>query len=129
MPFLGVPLFRDKTYWELSITGAIILLALTLLSLIAAGFRKFGWLYLTGLASLGLLIYSIQKVGERKATVLSEITQSLEGSPLKGLGVGFVKSVDYRYGWAVMLLGVVILILVPLLGNRIGRRAKSSPQV
>jgi hypothetical protein len=128
MPFLGVPLFRDQTYWQLSRTGAIILLSLAALSLVAAAFRKFSWLYLIGLGSLGLLIYSIQKVGARKATVLSDMAQSLEGSPLKGLGVGFVKSVDYRYGWAVMLLGAIILILVPLLGNRIGRRGASSPQ-
>ncbi|MBI5266835.1 MAG: hypothetical protein HY851_06340, partial [candidate division Zixibacteria bacterium] len=75
---------------------------------------------------LGLLFYSLQKVGEQKAAVLSDISQSLEGSPLKGLGVGFVNSVDYRYGWALMLLGAVILILVPLLGSRLGRRVKSA---
>jgi len=129
VPFLGVRLLHDRTYWQLSSTGAIILVSLAVLSLVAAGFRKFGWLYLTGLGSLGLLFYSIQKVGEQKASVLSDISQSLEGSPLKGLGVGFVNSVDYRYGWALMLLGAIILILVPLLGSRLSRREKSLRQL
>jgi hypothetical protein len=123
MPFLGMPIFRDENYFEISAAGAIILLALAGLSLLAAAFRKFGWLYLTGAGSLGLLLYSIQKVSERKATVLSDLSQSLKGSPLHGLGVGFVKAVDYRYGWAVMLLGAIILIAVPLIGNRIGLRS------
>jgi len=128
VPFLGVRLLHDRNYWQISTTGAIIILSLAGLSLVIAAFRKFNWLYLTGLGALGLLVYSIQKVGEQKAAVLSDISQSLEGSPLKGLGVGFVNSVDYRYGWALMLLGSVILVLVPLLGNRLGRRVKSSGQ-
>ncbi len=126
VPFLGVPVLHDKTYWQLSTTGAIILIVLAALSLVAAGFRKFGWLYLTGLASFGLLLYSIQKVGTRKADVLSDLAQSLEGSPLKGLGLGFVNAVDYRYGWAIMLLGAIVLIAVPLLGSRINLRKRTA---
>lgn len=125
VPFLGVRLLHDRTYWQLSTTGAIILISLAGLSVAIAAIRRFSWLYVTGLGSLGLLFYSLQKVGEQKAVVLSDISQSLEGSPLKGLGVGFVNSVDYRYGWALMLLGSVILFLVPLLGNRLSRRVKS----
>jgi hypothetical protein len=126
VPFLGVPLLHDKTYWQLSTTGALILIALAVFSIVAAGFKKFGWLYLTGLGSLGLLLYSIQKVGTRKADVLSDLAQSLEGSPLRGLGLGFVNAVDYRYGWAIMLLGAIVLIAVPLLGNRIGFRKRAA---
>ena len=126
VPFLGVPVLHDKTYWQLSTTGAIILIVLALLSMVAAGFRKFGWLYLTGLGSLGLLLYSIQKVSTRKADVLTDLAQSLEGSPLKGLGLGFVNAVDYRYGWAIMLLGAIVLIAVPLLGSRIKLRRRTA---
>ena len=125
MPFLGVRYFKDQSYWQLSKTGAIVLLALALLSVIIAAFRKFNWLYLTGISAVGLLFYSINEVNNRKAGMLTDMTQSLEGSPLKGIGVGFVKSVDYRYGWAVMLSGAVLLILVPLVGSRLARREKS----
>ena len=122
MPFLGVRYFKDQTYWQLSQSGAIILIALAVVSIVIALFRKFGLLYLTGGGALGLLVYAIQQVETRKAGMLADVTQSLSGSPLKGLGTGFVKSLDYRYGWAVMLLGAVILILIPLVSNRIGRR-------
>ncbi|MBI5266858.1 MAG: hypothetical protein HY851_06455, partial [candidate division Zixibacteria bacterium] len=54
VPFLGVRLLHDRTYWQLSTTGAIVLLALAGVSLVIAAFRKFNWLYLTGLGSLGL---------------------------------------------------------------------------
>lgn len=122
MPFLGVRYFKDQTYWQLSQTGAIILIALAVISIVIALYRKFSWLYITGGGALGLLVYSIQQVETKKAGMLADVTQSLNGSPLKGLGTGFVKSLDYRYGWAVMLLGAVILILIPLVSNRIGRR-------
>ncbi len=128
MPFLGVRYFKDQTYWQLSQSGAIILIALAVLSITIALFRKFGLLYLTGGGALGLLVYSIQQVETRKAGMLADVTQSLSGSPLKGLGTGFVKSLDYRYGWAVMLLGAVILILIPLISNRISRRTATSAE-
>ena len=128
MPFLGVRFFKDQTYWQLSLSGAIILIALAVVSIVIALFRKFGLLYLTGGGALGLLVYSIQQVETRKAGMLADVTQSLSGSPLKGLGTGFVKSLDYRYGWAVMLSGAVILILIPLISNRISRRTATSAE-
>jgi hypothetical protein len=126
MPFLGVRYFKDQSYWQLSKTGAIVLIALAAISIIIAALRKFKWLYLTGIAAVGLLFYSINEVNNRKAGMLADVTHSLEGSPLKGIGVGFVESVDYRYGWAVMLTGAVILILVPLIGSRLMRRQNSA---
>lgn len=125
MPFLGVRYFKDQSYWQLSKTGAIILITLAAISIVIALFRKFSWLYLTGIAAVGLLFYSINEVNNRRASMLADVTQSLDGSPLKGFGVGFVKSVDYRYGWAVMLAGAIILILVPLIASRLARRQKA----
>lgn len=125
LPFLAVPIFHDDTFYELTQQGAWIAIGLAVISLGCVAFRRFGLLYFTGLATVTLVIYTMYEVNTRKAGYLTDFQKALEGSPLKGLGVSFVKSVDFTHGAAFMLAGALILICVPLLGSRISLRRNS----
>ncbi len=126
IPFLSVPIFKDDAFIELSRSGGLIVIACVILSLGCVFYRRFALLYLTGGTSLVLVIFTIYQVNARKTAYITDFNRALEGSPLKGIGLSFVRAVDITHGAALMLAGAVILICVPLLGGRITLRKKSA---
>ncbi|MEW6050208.1 MAG: hypothetical protein AB1644_04000 [Candidatus Zixiibacteriota bacterium] len=119
LPMLGVPLLLDKNFFQLSKSGAWILIGLAGLSVLIVLLRKYRALYITGLASLGLVIYSLISIHERRSGYQQDLQQGMDKSPLQDIGVGFLKGVNIEYGWWVMVIGAVLLIAVPLVGSRL----------
>ncbi len=118
LPMVGIPLFKDQNFWEVKLAGAAIIAALALASVALAVFKRFAWLYATGLASIALLTYAVMTMNSQKAKAHQDL-QAMADSPLKGLGNNFVSSINLRHGWVIMMLGSVIIVAVAVLGPRL----------
>lgn len=124
LPMVGVPLFKDRTFFQLSPNGAWILIGLATVSLLVALLRKYQALYITGLASLALVVYTLISVHLKRSGYQQNLENGMDQSPIKDLSVGFMKNVTVRYGWWVMLVGAVLFVAVPLVGSRLGWAAR-----
>lgn len=124
LPLVGVPLLRDKNLFQLSPNGAWLLIGLTSLSLVIALLRKYQALYVTGLASLGLVVYTLVAIHVKRSGYQQNLENGMDQSPMKDLGVNFMKNVTIRYGWWVMLIGAILIVAVPLVGSRLGWAAR-----
>ncbi len=128
LPMVGIPLFKDQNFWEAKLAGATIIAALALASIALALFKRFAWLYATGLASIGLLAYVVMTMNSQKAKAHQDL-QAMADSPLRGLGNNFVSSINLRHGWVVMTLGSVVILAVAVLGPRLVAVRKKQAEI
>ncbi|MBK7142046.1 MAG: hypothetical protein IPH75_08205 [bacterium] len=128
MPLLGMKIFRDESFFDLSPTGAIILISLAAISVFLALFRKWWGLYLTGLLALILLFYTVGEIENRKASMDTDFKQHVAGGPLRNTMRGLVSATKVRYGFSVMAGGATLLLLVPLLWGRVVFKKRDSEE-
>ncbi len=129
LPLLGMKIFRDESFFDLSPTGAIILISLAAISILSALFRKWWVLYLTGILALILLFYTVGEIENRKESMDTEFKQSVADGPLKSTMRGLVGATRVRYGFLVMAGGAVLVLAVPLLWGRVVFKRKEPKQI
>lgn len=129
LPLLGMKIFRDESFFDLSPTGAIILITLAAISVLLAFFRKWWGLYLTGILALILLFYTVGEIENRKTSMDTDFKQHVAGGPLRNTMRGLVSATKVRYGFLVMAGGATLLVLVPLLWGRVVFKKRDSEEV
>lgn len=125
LPMIGVRILADNTYWELSKTGAVIMLVGALLTLALAIRGWFRAYALVGLIVLGVLAYTLYQINERRDTMQRDLESGMAGTPLRSLSVGLVKSIKLDYGMAVMAGGGVLLLAAGLMNGRLSLRRRT----
>jgi hypothetical protein len=126
VPIIGVPIFKDDSYFDLSPSGAMIIISLAGLSVLVALTKRFWGLYITGILALALVIYTFFSIQERKSTIQADIRDHVANNPLKSLSAKIVGATSLRYGFNLMFLGSGILVAIPLVSSRIARVKKKS---
>ena len=119
LPLLGMKVFHDESFGDLSPTGTMILVVLAIASAALAIFRKWSGLYITGLLALLLLFYAVGEIQNKKSTMDTDFKEHIADGPLKITMRGLVSATRVRYGFFVMAGGAVMVVLVPLLWGRV----------
>ena len=115
LPLLGMKIFRDESFFDLSPTGSICRIALAPRSVFLALGLQWRGLYLTCLLALILLFYTVGEIENRKTSMDTDFKQHVAGGPLRNTMRGLVSATKVRYGFSVMAGGATLLLLVPLL--------------
>jgi hypothetical protein len=126
-PMLGISFFKDESFIQLKPVGAVIIIAMAVITLVMALKKWYTGLYATGLASAGLLIYAVFVMRAQKSGAHDDL-EHIADSPLRNLGSSLVDSVSLRHGWVVMMLGALVIAAVPLLGSRLAPAGKRSAE-
>lgn len=124
LPMVSIPIMRDNSYFELDNTGAMAILVMAGLSALIGVWGRFRLLYITGLLSLGLLIYTYVEIDRRKTAAQSDLRERVIDTPLKNLSQNLISTVGLKYGWPMMMVGAALTVAVPLVGSRLKRKAK-----
>ena len=124
LPMVSIPIMRDNSYFELDKTGAITILVMAGLSALIGVWGRFRLMYITGLLSLGLLIYTYVEIDRRKTAAQSDLRERVIDTPLKNLSQNLISTVGLKYGWPMMMVGAALTVAVPLVGSRLKRKAK-----
>jgi hypothetical protein len=97
--------------WHFSAGGSISLLVLVIL-------EKFNGLWLTGLSSLLLLIYTFIVFQTRFAELKASIEEQMQTNPLMGIADLAVDSVQIQWGWALLGMGTLLLFTSAAISER-----------
>lgn len=124
-PLLGVPIFKDRTFHDISPTGAWILVVCAVGSLILAILRKFQWIYIPAVLALILTGYTVLQVQEQKSQVESDLRHHVANVPGKSVVESIAAGSHLRHGFILMAVGGLILLAVPLLGPRLARAQRT----
>jgi hypothetical protein len=102
MPLVSMPIVGTINYFNNGRGDGIIVLVLALVAALLVGIKRYGWLWIVALASLGLIGYSYMNVSA--SITLMKVQLELEKNPFAGL-----VNVQMQWGWGVLLLGVILL--------------------
>jgi hypothetical protein len=110
MPIVSLPLVGGVNYFRNGMGGGTLVLLLALISLTLTLRHRFQWLWTTGMASIALLIGTFIRVNERLLEVKGNMTRNLENNPFAGIAQAAVGSVQIEWGWALLLIGSILLL-------------------
>ncbi len=110
-PLISIPMMGSMNYFQNGKGDGTIVLVLGVISIIIVLIRQYKWLWLTGLGSLGLLAYTFIQFQSRMSDVKSEMETSLAGNPFRGLADMAMQSVQIQWGFALLALGSIFLIV------------------
>lgn len=117
-PFLKLPIVGDVNYFQNGKGDGVIVLVLAGMSFAVALLKHFKWLLVTGMLTLGCLAFAFFNVQRRLAEVKQQMAKDLEGNPFHGLAEGMMASIQLQWGFAVLVVGAIILIAAALIPKR-----------
>ncbi|MCI0531245.1 MAG: hypothetical protein L0Y74_04775 [candidate division Zixibacteria bacterium] len=116
-PFLNVPMAGSISYFQNSKFEGAVIMVLAFVSFILTLGKRLRALVITGAVSLGVSLYTFVRLKQRADEAKSEIEKSLGGNPFEDLTDMFFQSMEPQWGWALLLVGSVLLITAGLLGK------------
>ncbi len=107
-PIVSVPLMGNQNYFQNGKGDGVVIVVLALLSLIGILGRQFRLLWWTGLASLGVLLFTFVNFQLKLSELKDQMNTQLAGNPFKGLADMAVQAIQLQWGWAVLIIGAVL---------------------
>jgi hypothetical protein len=109
-PLISIPIVGSFNYFQNGKGDGIFILALAVVSLILALTSHYEWLWLTGGGSLAVLTFTFVQFQLMRQQMLSMMDKDLVGNPFAGLAQLAVNSVQIQWGWALLLVGVGMVL-------------------
>lgn len=111
MPVLSLPIVGSVNYFDNGKGYGVGLLVIALLAVAVVSLRKFKLMWILGLSSMAFLVYTLIRVLNEIENVKSQMIQELDGNPFAGLAEGLLDTIQVQWGWAVLFLSSVLMLL------------------
>lgn len=125
LPVLSAPMIGAISLLNNGKGDGVILCGLAILSFVIIALKRFKLLWLTGGISFLLLSYDLYSITSKISKTKAEVSSRLQGNPFGGLAEAMISSIQLQYGWVILYLGCVILLITPILINRVSQGASS----
>lgn len=118
VPIMHVPIVGNIIFWDYEYHVGKILLIITAIALIMILLRQLQWLWFFGLTNLiiiiGSLIYCNYKMDQGKAELASDLAEN----PFRGLADIALESIEYQWGWGLLMAGAILMIACSFIGRQ-----------
>lgn len=115
MPIVSVPIMGSINYFQNGKGDGIFIIGLALASLVLTLTKRYKWLWLTGMGSLGVMIYTYINFQAKVSDLTSQMNTELADNPFKELATTAVQSVQIQWGVAVLIVGAALLIVASII--------------
>jgi hypothetical protein len=122
-PLVRVPFLGHSTYFQNGQGDGVIVLLCAGVGLGFSLFRNFKGTLGAGIASVALLAFTFIRIQMKMAEMQTEMQQKLAGNPFRGLAEAAMASVQFDWGWGVLLVGGGLMVASGLVGSAAGRRS------
>lgn len=109
LPIVSLPIVGAQNYFQNGRGDGTILLMIAGVAFLASLARRFAWVSIAGLISLLLLGYTFIAFRSRIAEMRAAMDRELADNPFKGIGEAMMQSVQLQWGWAVLVVGALLL--------------------
>src|SRR5207302_3035134 len=110
-PIVSVPIIGSQNYFQNGSGDGVVIAILALLSVVTVCTRRYRALWWTGLASLGVLVFTFVTFQMKLSQLKQQMNTELADNPFKGLADVAVQSVQLQWGWAILVVGVVLVLV------------------
>jgi hypothetical protein len=109
-PIISVPFIGNMNYFQNGKGDGTIILVLAIVSLVLTLMKKYKGLWYTGAGSAAILLFTFINFQVRMSSMKSDMSRELAGNPFAGLAETMTGAVQLQWGWALLVIGVVLLI-------------------
>jgi len=109
-PIVSIPIMGNMNYFQNGKGDGVIVLVLAVISLILVLLKKFKGLWFTGLGSMAIMIFTFINFQMALANTRIQMETELTGNPFRGIADMAMQSVQIQWGWAMLIIGAVLLI-------------------
>jgi hypothetical protein len=109
-PVVSVPIMGQMNLFQNGKGDGTIILVLAAASALIAVLKRFRFLWVTGGGSLGLLIFTFIHFQLKLSEMKSQMTSDLHDNPFAGLADLAIQSVQIQWGFALLILGSVLVM-------------------
>jgi hypothetical protein len=109
-PMVSLPIVGSMNFFNNGQGDGVFVLLLAVISFVLTVRKQYRWLWVTGLLSLGLLLFTFVNVQMRISEAQSKMQSNLTGNPFKGIAGAAMQSVQIQWGWAVLVVGAALII-------------------
>lgn len=114
-PIVSLPIVGSINYFNNGSGDGVIVLVLAIVSLVVIFLKKYRFLWITGLTSLGMMLFTFINFQTKMASVRSEMQAELANNPFAGLGELALQSVQLQWGWIILVIGASLIIVAAAL--------------
>lgn len=111
LPLVSMPLVGSVNYFHNGEGDGPIVLVLAVMSIILALTRRFGGLWITGLCSVGLPLFYLFHLLSGVSQIREQMKTELADNPFRGVADVVTNSVQFQWGWAVLILGGALIVV------------------
>jgi hypothetical protein len=109
-PIISIPIIGTINYLMNGKGDGVIVLVLAGLSALLTLIKVYRGLWATGLLAVGLVTYSFTTLHYRLSQARDEMARTTDDNPFVGLGKTMMEAVQLQWGWAVLLIGGLLLV-------------------
>ncbi len=110
-PLISMPVMGTLNYFQNGKGDGVIVLILAVASLLLSVSRRYRALWVTGLASAGLLAFTFINFQMHFDKLKSEMKTELADNPFAGLANLATEAVQMQWGWAVLIAGTLLILV------------------
>jgi Ca2+/Na+ antiporter len=107
-PIVSVPIMGSMNYFQGDGKFVLVLAIISFVSLLT---KKYQWLWLSGIGSLAIMVFTFLNFQLKMSDVKNSITSDLADNPFRGLADLAIQAVQLQWGWAVLAIGVGLIIV------------------
>jgi hypothetical protein len=109
-PIISLPIVGNMNYFQNGKGDGTIILVLAVISFIVVLLKMFCVLWFTGLGSIALLVFAFVNFQKIFTDINTQTGTELAGNPFGGLADMAMQSVQIQWGWALLIIGAILLI-------------------
>lgn len=106
MPIVSIPIVGDLNYFRNGEGDGVFVLVLSAISFVLVLTKLFQWLWVTGGASLAVICFTFITFRQKFSEAREDLAREMEGNIFAGIGEAMIDSVQLKWGWAVIVIGV-----------------------
>lgn len=126
MPIVSAPIVGNLNYFQNGKGDGILIIALALASILLILSNKYGGLWITGFGSLGVLGFTYYNINSKMSAAKDMMDRELAGNPFRGLADVALQSFQIQWGWAILIIGAVLVISAAISGKSRLAEAKNT---
>lgn len=125
-PVVKIPIIGTLNYVNNGHGDGVIILALGIVSIVLVLFEKYNPLVFTGIGSFGVMTFTYFNIQNLLKDSQAQLHRDLMGNPFKGLAEGVLNAVQIEWGFALVLVGALLLTIVPIIKDGTNESCKTT---
>ncbi len=120
LPVVKLPIVGDMNYFANGRGDGVLVLLLSVTSLALVLLRWYRELWITGLGSAAVLAFTFFNFQSKMGQMKAQMETQLKDNPFRGFANLAMQSVQLQWGWAVLVIGTVLLIATAAMKDTAG---------